>query len=245
MLMLLGTGVAVVLGALAFVTVQTVAYWEDSTTLWRHALDVTQGNWLAECNYALAIEADGQAADAMPHFLASVQLNPRSAQAHFNYGGALQRRGDLKDAIAEYRRAAELYPPYSQASLAAGTLLIGASQFASAADVFAAAARTDPLFVPMVHFCRGADLLQHNRPAEAIGDFRQALSARPDYLLAHMGLGVALLKTGHPIASAEQFRLAQQLSPNDPAIERNLRAATQAASTQALIQPPLPAAPSK
>jgi tetratricopeptide (TPR) repeat protein len=206
---------------------------------------VTHGNWLAECNYALAIEADGQAADAMPHFLASVQLNPQSAQAHFNYGGALERRGDLKDAIAEYRRAAELYPPYSQASLAAGTLLIGASQFASAADVFAAAARTDPLFVPMVHFCRGADLLQHNRPAEAIGDFRQALSARPDYLLAHMGLGVALLKTGHPIASAEQFRLAQQLSPNDPAIERNLRAATQAASTQALIQPPLPAAPSK
>jgi tetratricopeptide (TPR) repeat protein len=206
---------------------------------------VTHDNWLAECNYALALESDGQPIDAMPHFLAAVRLNPQSAQAHFNYGGALQRRGDIADAIAEYRAAVDLYPLYSKASLAAGALLMKTDRFAAAADVFAAAAQHDPLFVPLFHCCRGADLLQHGRPTEAISEFEEALRTQPDYLLAHMGLGVALLKTGQAAAAVEQFQAAELLNPNDPAIKKNLAAALEAASTQssnAIDRPPSTAA---
>lgn len=230
---LMGAAASAVLISMAVVTAENVRHWQDSASLWRHAIDVTHDNWLAECNYALALESDGQPIDAMPHFLAAVHLNPQSAQAHFNYAGALQRRGDIADAIAEYRAAVDLYPLYSKASLAAGTLLMKTDQFAAAADVFDAAAQHDPLFVPLVHCCRGADLLQRGRPTQAISEFAEALRTQPDYLLAHMGLGVALLKTGQAAAAAvEQFQAAERLNPNDPAIKKNLAAALEAASTQ-------------
>jgi Tfp pilus assembly protein PilF len=225
-------GVLLVLSVLFAATSRTVSYWQDSTSLWSHALAVTHDNWLAECNYGLALQEDGQPEQAMPHFLASVQINPGSAQAHYNYAVALQGQGDLADAIAQYRQALQIFPLYSKASLALGTIFMNASRFADAAQVFASATQHDPAFVSLAHCSRGADLLQHDRPDQAIDEFHQALQAQPDYFLAHMGLGVAFLKTGQPAAALAQFQAAQQLNPNDPAVQQNLNAARAAASSQ-------------
>jgi protein O-mannosyl-transferase len=229
---ILGIVVTVILILMASVTAVDVTHWRDSSSLWRQALDATHDNWLAECEYALAIEGDGHPDEAMVHFLASVRINSQSAQAHFNYGGALERRGELRHALSEYQKSLALYPAYGKASLAAGTLLMQVSQFATAADVYSAAARFDPLFIAPAHCCRGASLLQRNQPQDAIVEFEQALAAQGDYGLAHTGLGVALLKSGQPAAAIEQFQAAQKLNPNDPAIQQNLEAATRAQSTQ-------------
>jgi Tfp pilus assembly protein PilF len=223
-----GVVVALILISMSIVTAQNVQNWQDSTTLWRHALDVTHDNWLAECNYGLALEADGQPGEAMPHFAASVRFDPESAQAHFNYGGALQRQGDLADAIPEFRKALELNPRYTKAAMSAGTSLMSANQFAAAADIFGLAALYDPQFVAPAHCSRGADLLQRDRPAESVEEFKKAIAAQPDYLLAHMGLGVALLKIGQAADAVKEFEEADSLNPNDPAIQKNLRAALDA-----------------
>ena len=43
--------------------------------------------------------------------------------------------------------------------------------------------------------------------------FRSALRLKPDYALAHYGLGVALAEKGNKEAAAREFAEAQRLNP--------------------------------
>jgi hypothetical protein len=81
---------AVALACIPMTSAQ-VAYWRNSETLFRHALEVTSGNDVAEHNlgnYLMGIP--GRLPEAIEHLEASLRINPWSAKTRADLGTALQ-----------------------------------------------------------------------------------------------------------------------------------------------------------
>jgi tetratricopeptide (TPR) repeat protein len=57
-----------VLCVLGTLTYRQLGYWHDNETLWRYALSVTEGNYTAHSNLALALAKEGQPEEALYHF---------------------------------------------------------------------------------------------------------------------------------------------------------------------------------
>lgn len=66
-----------------------------------------------------------------------------------------------------------------------------------------------------IHLARGKLAVESRRYAEAIEEFRKALTANPKSITAHVNLGSALVQRGNPKEAAEHFAAALQLDPKN------------------------------
>jgi protein O-mannosyl-transferase len=109
-----------VLGAAAIVLClvfarQQIGYWKDSETLFRHALAVTQDNWMAHNNLGNALDKKGQFDEAIRQYQEAIRLEPDNAQAHNNLGIAFYQLGRAEDAIRQFEEALRLKPGFADA----------------------------------------------------------------------------------------------------------------------------------
>ena len=100
---LVAVSVAVLL-ALSVVTWRQVGYWQDNVTLWTHALQVTDRNWLAENNLARALMSEHRTSEAIPHFFKAAEIYPDDPISNMNVATWEQQQGNLQDAIEHYRK---------------------------------------------------------------------------------------------------------------------------------------------
>jgi protein O-mannosyl-transferase len=87
-----------------------LGYWQDSETLFRRALAVTENNWMAHSQLGIALGHKGEDDEAIPQFREAIRLNPDYAEAHSNLGVALGRKGENDEAINELQEALRLKP---------------------------------------------------------------------------------------------------------------------------------------
>lgn len=95
----------VVLLVLAVLTRIQLDYWSSNVSLWSHATQVTEGNFLAENNLGKALAAQGKIDDAIAHFYRAVSYYPNDPISNLNIGVREQQRGNLPAAIEHYERA--------------------------------------------------------------------------------------------------------------------------------------------
>ncbi len=138
-----------------------------------------------------------RAAEAVPHFEASLKLKPGSAATHFNYATALTAGGRLEEAVAQYRRALELRPQYAVAHNNLGAALLQLRRPADALAAFQEAARVDPqLGDAQMNIGLVSRALGDFR--EAAGRFRRAVELNPDWVLAVASLASVLAAAPDP-----------------------------------------------
>jgi tetratricopeptide (TPR) repeat protein len=183
-------------------------YWQNSGTLFAHALDVTEGNYIAEHNLGTYLmEQPGELDEAVAHLQKAVRLRPESGPAHSDLGSALAKMPDrLPEAITELQTAARLLPdsaiPRDNLARAltqaadmryqSGMALAHAGRLPEAAAEFEEAVRLQPDYAE-AHNNLGVVLSQMpGRQSEAIAHFREALRLRSDYEDARYNLGLAL-----------------------------------------------------
>ena len=87
-----------------------IGCWQNSGTLFTHALAVTENNYVAENNLGTWLSKNGQIADAMDCFRRSLQIQPDNPDALFNLGNAFARLGNWDEAITNYQRAIQIAP---------------------------------------------------------------------------------------------------------------------------------------
>jgi tetratricopeptide (TPR) repeat protein len=95
---------------LAAVTTIQVSYWRDTLTLFTHATEVTQRNFIAEFYIGNELFKMGDMRGATSHFAKAVTANPNYLEAHLNLGAALEVLGDRTGAERHYRIALDLKP---------------------------------------------------------------------------------------------------------------------------------------
>jgi len=70
-------------------TRQQLGHWKDSEALFRHALEVTENNYLAHLNLGSALDEKGQIDEAIREFQEAIRLKPDFAEANNSLARAL------------------------------------------------------------------------------------------------------------------------------------------------------------
>jgi len=98
-----GAGVAVCAGCLALTWWQVV-HWRNSESLFRHAIAVTDGNYLAYGSLGLALKEQGRWVEATSTYAQAVQIRPQFPEAQNNLGQALLAQGHPREALTHIKR---------------------------------------------------------------------------------------------------------------------------------------------
>jgi protein O-mannosyl-transferase len=226
---LLAAAAAASLGACAIVTWNQLSFWQNSETLFQHALDVTPANYLAEHNLgSYLLEKPGRLPDSITHLRAALQLRPDYPEAMTDLASALaQSPAALSQAISLYEAAARILPDSSivrgnlaQAHYDLGMSLVKQGLAADSIPQFEAALRLHP-DNPEAHNNLAIALAQTGKAAEAEHHFREALRLKPDYTDAHLNLGITLANSGRTAEAITELEAVNRLQP-DPEIQKDI-----------------------
>lgn len=104
-----------ILALMAGMAWQQAGYWRNAVTLFRHALKVTKGNYLAHNNLGAALAREDKFDAALIQYEAALRLRPQYVDALFNMGEALATKGKPAEAERYYRDALRLKPSFAEA----------------------------------------------------------------------------------------------------------------------------------
>jgi len=210
--------------ALGVVAWSTAAYWRNTITLFRHAVEVTGDNWAALTVLSQALLGEDRTEEAMPYISRALRLRPNLPEAHINFGAALSKRGDFDAAARHYRMALEADPENPDAHEGLGVVLTEKGQYEGALANLAAAARSRPGDAD-AHYNLGRLYGLWGHPDQAISEFAQAVRLQPENAAAHFNLGTAYAAQERFSQACDQFREALRLKPDYVAARFNLASA--------------------
>jgi len=134
----------VLLPALMVCSWLQVRHWQNSMTLFRHTLNVTQNNVIAHFQLGLALEQKGKLDEAIRQYSKALQLAPNYAAAHTNLGAVLVHKGDIKGAVYHYYEALKKNPYDAGAYNNLGNILFGMGRTREAILAYREALRWHP-----------------------------------------------------------------------------------------------------
>jgi len=100
----------IILAALIICSRMQLRYWQDSLTLFSHAVEVTRDNYIMHSNYGKVLNDKGRFNEAIEHFKQSLRINPKYVRAHVNLGIMYYYEGNVKQAIVHWNTALSLEP---------------------------------------------------------------------------------------------------------------------------------------
>ena len=215
--------VLLLLAAAAWQTRIQVGYWQNSETLFRHTLAVTQNNSIAWNNLGICLSSQGQVTEAMDCYTKSLQINPDNSDALYNMGNAFAKSGNLDEAMDHYRHALKIAPARADVLNNLGIVLASQKQFADATACFEKALKLNPDYAD-AHNNFATVLFIQKRFDEAVRHFREALRRTPDSPQIYSNLGDALMKQGQTAEAVRCYQEALRLKPDDPKIKARLQA---------------------
>jgi tetratricopeptide (TPR) repeat protein len=87
-----------------------VRYWQNSFTLFDHALNVTDNNYIAYFNRGSVNSRLGNYRQAIADYDKAIEINPLNVDGYNNRGNAYSRLGNYRQAIGDYDKAIEVNP---------------------------------------------------------------------------------------------------------------------------------------
>ena len=99
---------AVVLLGLGFTLHRQVSFWTDNLTLWRHTLDITERNFIAEDNVGTALLVKGRTDEAIQYFRRAQAVRPADPVSALNIASYEQQHGNYQPALEGYQRVLQL-----------------------------------------------------------------------------------------------------------------------------------------
>jgi tetratricopeptide (TPR) repeat protein len=208
-----------------------IQYWNDSQSLFEHALESTGPNDIAQHNLgAFLMNIPGRLPEAILHLEAATTIRPGSAKAHTDLGTALSNiPARLPDAVREYQAALAISPDLAITRNNLGNTLSKMDRLPEAAAEYRAALRIDPQYAE-AHNNLGSALARMGRSSDAVAQFQEALRLRPDYPEARQNLSTAPaeveynlgLEAGRTPQAIAHFEAALRLQPDYPEAHNNL-----------------------
>ena len=172
-----------------------IAYWQDSETLWRHTVDVTHDNFIAQNNLGGTLLEKEDINEAITHYKQALEIQPDAVQVQSNLGNALVRAGEVDEAILHLQKALQIDPAYAETYNFFGNALMKKGQAAEAVRYYQKAVELDTSYADArnnlaVAFLRSGDFKQ------AIAHYKQAVAINPGSAEMQYNLGNALAREG-------------------------------------------------
>ena len=218
---ILGTAGGVAIAACMVLTPLQVRYWRDSDTLFEHAVEVTENNYLAYNNLGYFLSNRGESEKAMLYYKSALRINPNYDEAHNNLGFALAELGRFQEATNEYIKALSINPGLTEAHNNLGNALGSLGLNDAAMHEYRVALEEDPHHAD-AHNNYGIALAMHGQFDEAIAHFRLAVLYKENYASAHSDLGNALAMKGDLAGAIQEYQTCLRINPKDSQAHNNL-----------------------
>jgi tetratricopeptide (TPR) repeat protein len=147
----LNISAAVVLSALAICSWFQVGYWRNSISLFEHAIEVTEDNYLAHSSLASALQSEGKIEQAFEHFYKALQVGKNFTPAYVSLGAALIDAEKTDEAIGYLTKAIQLDPKSALAYGELGRAMAQTGKINEAIALFEKAHRLEPDWVSPIN----------------------------------------------------------------------------------------------
>ena len=202
-------GVIVILMACAW---QQTHYWQDSITLWAHALACHPSNSTGHVSYAIALDRGGRLAEAEVEYFKALELDPKNALALAGLGLVMADQGKDEKALRLYRQALQIEPQLAVCRAGLGSVLLRQGKLDEAVRNFRQALDASPDLAD-VHSNLGVALAMRGQFDEATGHCRQAIEIQPDLPESYANLANIFATQGRWDEAAAEYGKALAISP--------------------------------
>ena len=138
---------AVALLALAGSTICTwkqLSFWRNDVTLFGHAVQVVENNYIAHMNLGAALFQTGNTEAAIKQYQKALTLKPDNDRLNYNLGLALGVQGNLNESITYLTKAVTLNPKFADAHYNLGVALAKQGRLDEGIRHFVEALQVDP-----------------------------------------------------------------------------------------------------
>jgi len=214
-----------------------IQHWRSSESLFRHAIGVTSGNYLAYTNLGAALRSQGRVDEAVSDFERALEVRPHFVDAENDLGEARLSQGRTDEAIPHFLAALRAKPDFFDAHINLADALDKLGKYNDSAALYRAALQAQPENAA-ARSGLGMVLAEQGQAEKALQEVREAIRINPDYAGAHYDLGLLLAGQGRTEEAGVQFSEAIRLQPNDAAAHYNLGTAfgAQGRLTEAIDQ---------
>jgi len=188
-------GALAVVAALSIAGHRQAAMWKDSLTLFRHALAVTDNNYLAHLNVAVALTNKGDQKGAIEEFHEVLRLQPNLAEAHAALATGLQKWGRPAEALPHAQKAVQMKPDRAHFRQTLASILEDLGRKGEAIVQLRKAVELSPRLAG-AHYGLGQLLQEQGRTDEALQHYLVALEVNPELADLYSPAATLLAKKG-------------------------------------------------
>jgi Flp pilus assembly protein TadD len=209
---LLATLAIICLSILMTATWIQVRYWENSTALFKHTLNVTANNHIAHTKLGEALAEQNRTVEAIRHYSEALRIEPGFVQAHLNMGDAHASLGNSEDAVYYYNKALQKKPNYEKAHNNLGNVMARQGNFEAAVYHYNEALKINPNYAG-AYYNLGKIAANQGKIEEAIFYFKKTLEVSPNMAEALYNLSwiAATAKDDKFRNGIEAIKLAEKL----------------------------------
>jgi len=210
------------------VTWVDLGFWQNSRTLFEHAIEVTDGNYVAYNNLGTAMREEGRVIEAVSDFQTAATIRPQAPDIQENLGEALIAAGRAEEAERHLLEALRLRPDFAKAHVDLASALTRLGRLDDAGSHYRMALQLQPDNAE-AHYGLGGVLGAQGRMQEATAQFQAGLpylleevKKKPDSVDGHYNLGTVYAMMGRVDDAIVQFREAVRMRPDDAEARVNL-----------------------
>ncbi len=215
------TVTAIILCLFSFVTWKQVGYWQNSNTLFKHALEKTSNNPIMLNNMGTVLEAEGRLDEAMAHYAEAVRIDPNLPDSYNNMGLALTKQGRADEAITNFLKALRINSNHAAAHYNLGTVLASQGKLDEAIYHFRESIRIKPER-DNAQYNLGLASMQKGNIDEAMSYFHQANRIDPFDPETILNMGVIRAMRGNLDNAMDCFVKALEIKPDYAEAHTNL-----------------------
>lgn len=190
-----------------------IRHWENSTAVFKNAIQVTDKNWLAYNNFGLALMRDGKSNDAVFYFKKTLQIRPDFLKTVDNLGIALYRLEKFEEALFYYLKALKIDPKHAGMHNNTANVLTALGKLEKAVQHYKKAILIDPEFAE-AHYNIANVLATQGKLEKAKFQYKEAIKKDSKHSNAHYNLGCILLKQKEYKEALANFAQVIKINPD-------------------------------
>jgi tetratricopeptide (TPR) repeat protein len=157
-----------------------VRYWENSITLFEHAIKTTSDNFMAQSILGYSLAEKGDYNEAIVHFHKVIQIFPNYSDPYYNLGIIAYKQGNLQEAISHFQNAIAYDPNSARSHYILGNIYFELKQIDNAIIHYAKAIKIRPDYVEAITNLAIA-LAVIGKSDESLALFKEAIRIDPDF----------------------------------------------------------------
>jgi protein O-mannosyl-transferase len=183
----LALGAGLLLSAMMVMSWSQLRHWQNSLTLFSHAVTVSPRNAFARNYLGFALARGGKYPEAIDQLTEALRLKSDYVDAHVNLGLVFDEQGRFQEAIGHFSEALRIDPKCAKAHAHWAMALTRKGLLHEAEKHYSEALRINPEDAE-VHNNLGVTLYGEGRFQEALHHYSEALRIRPGYADAKRNL---------------------------------------------------------